>query len=83
MYSLREFKTRLLCDIKPIIPQKFEDLETGDPIIFNNWGTILDGIKWSEQLRYQIGFNQSEATNMVEAIAHPQNGILKCIKNYW
>ena len=63
--------------------QKFVDLETHDPIIFENWITIVDGIKWSEQLRYQIGFTEDQAISMVEAINHPKNGILKWIKNYW
>lgn len=63
--------------------QKFEDLATIEPQIYDNWRVIVDGIKWSEQLRYQIGFTQKDATEMVEAIDHPKNGILKWIKNYW
>jgi hypothetical protein len=63
--------------------QKFEDLEASNPPIFNNWSVILNNIKWSEQLRYEIGLTEIQATNVVKAIAHPQNGILKWIKNYW
>jgi hypothetical protein len=63
--------------------QKFEDLETSDPLIHANWSVILNNIKWSEQLRYEIGLTEQQATEVVEAIAHPQNGILKWIKNYW
>lgn len=63
--------------------QKFEDLETSDPLIYANWSVILNNIKWSEQLRYEIGLTKTQAINVVEAIAHPQNGILKWIKNYW
>ena len=63
--------------------QKFVDLETSDRAIFANWSVILNNIKWSEQLRYEIGLTEIQATNVVVAIAHPQNGILKWIKNYW
>jgi hypothetical protein len=63
--------------------QKLEDLETVDRAIFANWTVILNNIKWSEQLRYEIGLTETQATNVVQAIAHPQNGILKWIKNYW
>ena len=83
--SLRAFKIHNLRELIILsgLWQKFVNLETQDPTVFANWLTIIDGIKWSEQLRYQIGFTQAEATNMVEAIAHPQNGILEWIKNYW
>ena len=63
--------------------QEFEELEKNDPLIFANWAVILNNIKWSEQLRYEIGLTEIQATNVVEAIAHPQNGILRWIKNYW
>jgi hypothetical protein len=63
--------------------QKYEDLSVHEPLIYDNWRIIVDGIKWSEQLRYQIGLTQKDATEMVEAIDHPTNGILKWIKNYW
>jgi hypothetical protein len=63
--------------------QNFEDLEKSDPLTFDNWLVILNNIKWSEQLRYEIGLTEMEAKLTVNAIAHPQNGILKWIKNYW
>jgi hypothetical protein len=63
--------------------QKFEDLSATEPLIDSNWAVILNNIKWSEQLRYEIGFTQAQAIDMVEAIDHPTNGILKWIKNYW
>lgn len=63
--------------------QRFEDLETSDPLIYANWSVILNNIKWSEQLRYEIGLNGQQATEVIDAIAHPQNGILKWIRNYW
>ncbi len=63
--------------------QKYEDLETTEPLLYRNWTTILNNIKWSEQLRYEIGCTQAQAIDMVEAIEHPTNGILKWIKNYW
>ena len=83
--TVRAFKIHNLKELIVLagLWQIFLDLETNDPDVFTNWSIILDGIKWSEQLRYQIGFLQSDAINMVEAIAHPQNGILKWIKNYW
>jgi hypothetical protein len=63
--------------------QKFEDLSVTEPLIDSNWAVILNNIKWSEQIRYEMGFTQKQATSMVEAIDHPTNGILKWIKNYW
>ena len=83
--SVRAFKIHNLRELIILsgLWQKFEDLQTNDPLIFDNWSVILNSIKWSEQLRYEIGFTQPEAKLMVEAIAHPQNGVLKWIKNYW
>jgi HEPN domain len=61
----------------------YKELETTNPIVFAYWQEITDGIKWSEQLRYQTGFNHEMSENMIEAINHPQNGILKWIRKYW
>ena len=83
--SVRAFKIHNLRELIILagLWQQFEDLAVQDPPIFANWSVILNNIKWSEQLRYEIGLTETQAINVVNAIAHPQNGILKWIKNYW
>lgn len=49
----------------------------------DNWSFIKTTINWSEQLRYQLGRNQSDAQMMLLALNDPQNGILPWIKKYW
>lgn len=83
--TVRAFKIHNLTELIVLagLWQKFVELPTNDPLVFDSWSVIHDQIKWSEQVRYKIGFTQTQAVDMVEAIAHPQNGILKWIKNYW
>jgi HEPN domain len=65
------------------LSHRYKELDTTNPILAQHWIFITDGIKWSEQLRYQSGFTQAESEKLLEAINHPQNGILKWIKKYW
>lgn len=65
------------------LSQEYEDLYMTNPILWGNWTFITDTIKWSEQLRYQVGFSKAEAEQMILAISEPKNGILKWIKKYW
>ena len=62
---------------------KYDNLRIDDPIIYDNWLVILDEIRWSEQIRYQIIMTQQNAENMINAIIEPKNGILEWIKKYW
>lgn len=83
--TARAFKIHSLHELIILagLRQEYENLATINPNIYAYWGFINNTIKWSEQLRYQSGFTQNQATDMLEAIAHPQNGILEWIKNYW
>ncbi len=65
------------------LSHRYDDLHATNPPLMRHWRYILDVIKWSEQLRYQSGFTQVQAQLMLEAINHPQNGLLKWIKKYW
>jgi hypothetical protein len=65
------------------LSHRYKDLDSTNPILAQHWIFVTDGIKWSEQLRYQSGFTQAESQKLLEAINHPQNGILKWIKKYW
>lgn len=65
------------------LSHRYKDLDTVNPILAQHWIFVTDGIKWSEQLRYQSGFTKAESQKLLEAINHPQNGILKWIKKYW
>ena len=65
------------------LSHRYDDLHATNPPLMRHWSYILDVIKWSEQLRYQPGFTQVQAQLMLEAINHPQNGLLKWIKKYW
>jgi hypothetical protein len=65
------------------LSHRYKDLPVTNPVLAQHWIFVTDGIKWSEQLRYQSGFTQAESQKLLEAINHPQNGILKWIKKYW
>lgn len=65
------------------LSQEYKDLEITNPILLDNWEFIRDKIRWSEQLRYQVGFVRADAEQMILAISEPRNGILKWIKKYW
>ncbi len=65
------------------LSRKYNNLRIDNPTVYDNWLVILDEIRWSEQLRYQMIMTQQNAENMINAIIEPENGILEWIKNYW
>lgn len=44
-----------------------------------NWQTVQD---WSEQARYEE-HTQHEAAELIDAIVHPTEGVLRWVKIYW
>lgn len=83
--TLRAFKIHNLSELVILagLSTKYKQLNITNNILFSYWEYIKNDIKWSEQLRYQSGFTQSEAEKMINAINDPQNGILQWIKNFW
>jgi HEPN domain len=83
--SARAFKIHNLGELIILsgLQRRFEELDRTNPILLDNWSLIKEQIKWSEQLRYQVGFTRKQAEDMLIAINHPQNGILKWLKKYW
>jgi hypothetical protein len=83
--TLRAFKIHNLSELTILagLSTEYKALNISNNILFLNWEYIKNDIKWSEQLRYQMSFNQVEAQTMINAINDPQNGILEWIKKYW
>ena len=83
--TARAFKIHNLGELVTLagLSQEYKDLETTNPILLDNWEFIRDKIRRSEQLRYQVGLSRADAEQMILAISHPKNGILKWIKKYW
>ena len=83
--TARAFKIHNLGELINLagLSQEYIDLDSKNPIILSNWEFVRDKIKWSEQLRYQIGLSQQDAEQMILAISEPKNGVLKWIKKYW
>jgi HEPN domain-containing protein len=83
--TARAFKIHNLSELVILagLSKEYKKLEVINSILSANWEYIKNDIKWSEQLRYQVGFTQSQAQTMITAINDPQNGILEWIKKYW
>lgn len=83
--TARAFKIHNLGELINLagLSQEYENLQITNPILLNNWEFIRDTIRWSEQLRYQVGFSQADAEQMILVIGEPKNGILKWIKKHW
>lgn len=83
--TLRAFKIHNLSELVILagLSREYKALEVINPILLGNWEYIKNDIKWSEQLRYQMGFTQTQAQKMIFAINDPQNGILEWIKKFW
>jgi hypothetical protein len=83
--TLRAFKIHNLSELVILagLSREYKNLNITNNILLSNWEYIKNDIKWSEQLRYQIGFTQIEAQKMINAINDQQNGILEWIKKYW
>jgi hypothetical protein len=69
----------ILAGLRP----KFEHHANSNIDFKNNWSHIRTTINWSEQLRYQVGKNQTDAQLMLTAISNNQNGLLPWIKKHW
>jgi hypothetical protein len=83
--TLRAFKIHNLSELVILagLSSEYKALEVQNLILLANWEYIKNDIKWSEQLRYQMGFTAIQAQTMIQAINDPQNGILGWIKKYW
>lgn len=83
--TLRAFKIHNLAELVILagLSKEYKELNVKNNILLSNWEYIKNDIKWSEQLRYQIGFTEIEAKTMINAINDPLNGILEWIKKYW
>jgi HEPN domain len=83
--TLRAFKIHNLSELVILagLSSEYKALEVQNLILLANWEYIKNDIKWSEQLRYQMGFTAIQAQTMIHAINDPQNGILEWIKKYW
>ena len=83
--TARAFKIHNLAELVILagLSTEYKDLNTKNSILLSNWECIKNDIKWSEQLRYQIGFTEIEAKTMINAINDPLNGILKWIRKFW
>jgi hypothetical protein len=40
-------------------------------------------VEWDEDSRYETRIQKKEAEDLIEAIAHPTDGVLKWLKNWW
>ena len=83
--TARAFKIHNLSELVILagLSKEYKKLEVDNPILSGNWEYIKNDIKWSEQLRYQIGLTEIQAKTMITAINDPLNGILEWIKKYW
>ena len=83
--TVRAFKIHNLSELVILagLSREYKALEVKNLILLANWEYIKNDIKWSEQLRYQMGFTVIQAQTMINAISDPQNGILEWIKKYW
>ncbi len=72
--TARAFKIHNLGEliILAALSQDYEDLKKINPVLWSNWAFIRDNIRWSEQLRYQVGFSKSDADQMILAIGEPK-----------
>jgi hypothetical protein len=62
------------------LSHRYKDLPVTNSIVADYWVFVIDGIKWSEQLRYQSGFTRSQAELMLESI---NNGSLKIKRQFF
>jgi len=49
-------------------------------ILDRYWALVVE---WSEDSRYKTRIQKSEAHDLFEAVAHPTNGVLTWLKNWW
>ena len=56
-----------------------DELQVKDKEFGRNWAQVS---LWSEESRYDP-HTQREATQLVDAVAEPNHGVLKCIKQHW
>jgi len=54
-------------------------LEQTDADFERNWALVK---KWSEESRY-VPHSQQEAMQMIDAVAEPNHGVLRCIRQHW
>jgi len=56
-----------------------KELGTADPAFAANWAQAKD---WDEESRYAT-HTQQEAEQMIQAVQHPDHGVMQCIRRYW
>ena len=83
--TARAFKIHNLAELVILagLSKEYKELNIKNSILLSNWEYIKNDIKWSEQLRYQVGLTEIQAKTMITAINDPLNGILEWIKKYW
>jgi HEPN domain-containing protein len=81
----KTFKTHNLNDLLVFsgLYTKFEQEKLQNSSFFNQWSHLQS--VWSEQLRYQPSGSTSrkDAEKLLEAIEHPNRGILPWIQKHW
>jgi len=61
------------------IENKFKQEQQKNSDLQINWSIAKN---WSEQSRYQKQ-EKHVAEKMVDAVSHPQNGVLQCLRKFW
>jgi HEPN domain-containing protein len=83
--TARAFKIHNLAELVILagLSKEYKELNIKNNVLLIYWEYIKNDIKWSEQLRYQMGITKDQAEKMILAINDPINGILEWIKKYW
>lgn len=77
----REFKTHNYSDLLVLsgLSAKLDTVRLTNPVVESAW-VLIEGMKWSEQARYQLGTKSAvNVYNFVEAV----ETIIRWISNFW